>query len=84
MLRDIWAVAESCSVGWQDIRDFAELGIMPAPLIVGGFARWRQSDLDTWLADGCPAGAEMSEGDADELADALLHELKLRNAREKG
>ena len=27
---------------------------LPPPLRVGGFTRWRRTDIETWVADGCP------------------------------
>jgi excisionase family DNA binding protein len=28
---------------------------MPMPLRIDGMVRWRRSDLDQWIADGCPS-----------------------------
>jgi excisionase family DNA binding protein len=28
-------------------------GLMPAPVHLGSLLRWKQSDLDEWIASGC-------------------------------
>jgi excisionase family DNA binding protein len=49
-----------CSV--RHIFRLAAEGRMPRPVKIGHLARWRRSDLDTWLAAGCPA----NEGGGDD------------------
>ena len=76
MMYSIFKVAQRCSTDWQTIRDWLEEGVMPSPIIVGGWLRWRQSDLDAWVLNGCPRSAALSEKECSPLWDALLAELK--------
>ena len=78
MLLSIFQVTEKVGLGldWQTTRDWIEGGVMPSPIIVGGFLRWPQSQLDVWVEQGCPQSAALSERDCDPLWDALLAELK--------
>ena len=48
---------------------------MPAPVFIGGMARWRRGDLDAWVSAGCPQGPELSEAVSDALAEALITEF---------
>lgn len=32
----------------------SQSGGMPPPLRLGSLVRWRRSDVERWLADGCP------------------------------
>ena len=81
MLLNIFEVTSKIGLvnDWQTTRDWIEFGILPPPLIVGGFLRWRQSNLNTWLQNGCPQSAELSEKDCSPLWDALLAELRARD-----
>ena len=78
MLLNIFQVTEQVGLesDWQTTRDWIEFGILPMPIIVGGFLRWRQSDLDAWMQAGCPQSAALSEAACEPLWDALLAELK--------
>ncbi|MDA0284585.1 MAG: helix-turn-helix domain-containing protein [Planctomycetota bacterium] len=42
----------SCSS--RSIRRMADSGRMPRPVRLGSLVRWRRSDIDAWVADGCP------------------------------
>ena len=37
-------------------------GKMPSPLRLGALVRWRQTDLEDWLAAGCPAVVRQKGG----------------------
>jgi excisionase family DNA binding protein len=38
----------------RTVRRMADSGQMPRPVRLGSLVRWRRSDIDAWLADGCP------------------------------
>ena len=78
MMFNIFQVTELVGLesDWQTARDWIEYGVMPKPLIVGGFLRWRQFDLDAWTKSGCPQSAELSEKECEPFWNALLAELK--------
>jgi excisionase family DNA binding protein len=47
----------------RTVRRLVQFGRMPRPLKVGRLARWRRSDVERWIADGCPAcGSEVGDG----------------------
>ncbi len=48
-------VAELLSVSPRTVRRMADSGAMPRPLKLASLVRWRRSDIDRWLADGCPS-----------------------------
>ena len=75
MLKSIFQVSADLAIHWQDCRDWIEFGVLPAPLIVGGRLRFRQTDLDNWAAAGCPRSAELSDNECEPLWDALVAEL---------
>jgi excisionase family DNA binding protein len=52
-LLDVQAVAHLLHCSTRHVRRLADGGRMPAPLRVGSLLRWRRTDLDVWLADGC-------------------------------
>ena len=76
MLVSIFQVAKQCGTDFQVVRDWIEFGVIPPPTIVGGWLRWRQSDLNDWLQAGCPESAIVSEAECEKLWDALLAELQ--------
>ncbi len=53
-LLDVAAVAALLNCSPQHARRLADAGRMPRPLKLGALLRWRRSDLDGWLAAGCP------------------------------
>jgi excisionase family DNA binding protein len=54
-LLDVGAVAELLNCSPQHVRRLADAGRMPRPLRIGSLCRWRRTDLDAWLAAGCPS-----------------------------
>lgn len=36
-------------------------GRLPAPLRLGGSKKWRRSEIESWVAAGCPTRAEWEE-----------------------
>ena len=55
VLLDVRAVAALLDCSRRHIYRLADAGRMPAPVRIGALVRWRRSDLDAWLAAGCPA-----------------------------
>jgi excisionase family DNA binding protein len=53
-LMDVEAVAELLSCSTRTVRRMADAGQMPRPLRIASLVRWRRSDVEAWLADGCP------------------------------
>jgi excisionase family DNA binding protein len=54
-LLDVRTVAAMLGCSPRHVYRLADAGRMPAPVRVGALVRWRRSDLDSWLAAGCPA-----------------------------
>lgn len=54
-LLDVRAVAAFLGCSARHVYRLADAGRMPPPVRVGALVRWRRSDLDGWIAAGCPA-----------------------------
>jgi excisionase family DNA binding protein len=54
-LLDVRAVAALLDCSPRHIYRLADAGRMPRPVRLGALVRWRRSDLDGWLAAGCPS-----------------------------
>jgi excisionase family DNA binding protein len=54
-LLDVRAVAALLDCSPRHIYRLADAGRMPPPVRIGALVRWRRTDLDSWLAAGCPA-----------------------------
>ena len=54
-LLDVQAVAALLNCSPQHCRRLSDAGRMPRPLSIGSLCRWRRTDLDAWLAAGCPS-----------------------------
>ncbi len=52
---DVRAVAALLDCSTPHVRRLADAGKMPRPLRIGSLLRWRRTDLDAWLAAGCPS-----------------------------
>lgn len=50
-------VAKVCGLSVRSIWRLSDGGQMPRPLSIGGSRRWRETDLKSWLAAGCPTTA---------------------------
>ncbi len=57
-LLDVRAVAALLGCSARHVYRLADAGRMPAPVRVGALVRWRRTDLDAWLAAGCPSTRE--------------------------
>jgi len=51
-IRAVAALLGGCSI--RHVRRMADAGLMPRPLKLVHLIRWRRSDLDAWIAAGCP------------------------------
>lgn len=55
VLLNVDDVAALLSVSPRTVRRMADNGAMPRSLRLGSLIRWRRSDVDRWIADGCPS-----------------------------
>jgi len=53
-LLDVNAVARFLSCSPRHVYRLADSGRMPRPQKLGALVRWDRSELEKWLADGCP------------------------------
>lgn len=64
-LIDVRAVAHLTGLSVRTIWRFQDGGIVPRGLKLGSSAvRWRRSDIDRWIADGCRPVRHVSKGGA--------------------
>jgi excisionase family DNA binding protein len=61
-LLDVRAVAALLCCSPRHVYRLSDSGKMPSPVRVGALVRWRRSDLDAWLAAGCPATRAVGNG----------------------
>ena len=47
-------VAEMLNVSSETVRRLTDRGAMPKPVRFGRAVRYRLSDLESWIANGCP------------------------------
>jgi excisionase family DNA binding protein len=47
-------VAALLTVSSRTVRRMADSGAMPRPVRLSTLIRWRRTDIDLWIADGCP------------------------------
>jgi excisionase family DNA binding protein len=53
-LCDVRTVARMLDCSWRHIYRMADSGKMPRPIRLGSLVRWRKTDIERWLAEGCP------------------------------
>jgi excisionase family DNA binding protein len=53
-LLDVRAVARMLDCSWRHVYRMSDGGKMPQPIRLGTLVRWRKSDIERWLAEGCP------------------------------
>jgi len=46
-------VAERMNLSTRAIWNYRDMGFMPTAVKVGGAVRWREKDIDAWIAGGC-------------------------------
>lgn len=54
-LLDVSEVAELLRCSKRHVYRLSESGRMPAPLKLGHLIRWRDIDVQEWIAAGCPS-----------------------------
>jgi len=59
---DVVAIAELLDCSSRHVRRLADAGSMPRPIRIGRLIRWRKSDVDQWIADGCPSCRQTQRG----------------------
>jgi excisionase family DNA binding protein len=47
-------VAETLGLSERTVYRLADMGKMPRPVKIGAAVRWRRSELNQWIEDGCP------------------------------
>lgn len=55
LLLDAKALAEKLSISKATVWRMRDGGKLPQPVRLGSCVRWRFTDVERWLADGCPA-----------------------------
>ncbi len=54
-LLDVEAVAELLDCSTRHVYRLADAGRLPRPVKLGALVRWPRTDLNDWLAAGCPS-----------------------------
>lgn len=54
-LIDVEDVAELLQCSTRHVRRLSDAGKMPPPLKLGALVRYRRDEIQSWIADGCPA-----------------------------
>ena len=57
LLLDIHTLAVLLNRSVASLERDQAAGRLPAPVRIGGSRKWRRADIETWVADGCPARA---------------------------
>jgi excisionase family DNA binding protein len=52
---DVRAVAALLDCSVRHVYRLADAGRMPRPVKLGALVRWRRAEVESWIADGCPA-----------------------------
>lgn len=55
VLLDVRDVASLLNCSMPHVRRMADAGRMPRPVRVGSLVRWRKTDIESWVASGCPS-----------------------------
>lgn len=55
LLLDVRGVAVMVGCSSRSIYRLSDGGRMPRPVKIGRLIRWRRSDVEAWIAAGCPA-----------------------------
>jgi len=63
VLLDVHQLASLLNCSVRHVHRLGQQGRMPGPLRLGALVRWRTSDIDNWLAHGCPAPIPGAEPD---------------------
>ena len=57
LLIDVATVANKLSLSERSVWEYAKTGRMPGPRHVGRRRLWSVSEIEQWIAAGCPAAA---------------------------
>lgn len=71
MMLDIKHLANRLATTVSGVRDLLELGSIPRPVFVGPLARWRETDVQEWVAAGCPQAASPDDEFLERVSVAL-------------
>ena len=52
-LLDVRSVTAMLGCSSRHIYRLSDAGRMPPPVRIGALVRWRRSDIDAWLGEGC-------------------------------
>ena len=52
-LLTVLEVAEICGIAPETVRRMTDRGAMPKPVRLGRAVRYRLSDIESWIANGC-------------------------------
>ena len=55
VLLTVKEVAEMLGLSERTVYRLADSGTMPRPVKLGAAVRWRRSELEEWIEEGCPA-----------------------------
>jgi len=55
VLLDVRAVAAMVGCSSRNIYRLSDGGRMPRPVKIGRLVRWRRTDIEAWIAAGCPS-----------------------------
>ena len=61
-LGDVQAVAEKLGCSTRHVYRLSDAGKMPRPLKLGSLVRWNLTQIDEWIAQGCPSCRNMRGG----------------------
>lgn len=61
-LLDVARVAALLDCSPRHVYRLADAGRMPRPRHVGALVRWQKSEIEAWVADGCPAVRTVPKG----------------------
>lgn len=53
-LLDVNAIAALLGASSRTVRRLADSGRMPRPVSLGRVIRWRRTEIEEWIRDGCP------------------------------
>lgn len=54
VLLSVGNVAGLLNCSKQHVRRLADAGRMPRPMKLGGLVRWNRTEIEKWIAAGCP------------------------------
>ncbi|MCX7428773.1 MAG: hypothetical protein NTW96_24495 [Planctomycetia bacterium] len=76
LLYDIWQLADKLSADWHQDQEWVQYGVLPRPVYVGEYARWRASDVEAWANSSCPTTQPMDDDEDLVFLEALVAELR--------